>query len=82
MNKYQKSPLLCQAGIKSDDIMLMYEPEAAALYCRFQTNQIISNAKDEGSLSKKKKMLVFDMGGKSLHFIVINIMVKAFISFV
>lgn len=52
-----------EAGIKSDDIMLVYEPEAAALYCRFQTNQIIFNAKDEGSLSKKKKMLVFDMGG-------------------
>lgn len=44
--------------------MLVYEPEAAALYCRFQNMQNISNAKDESSLSKKKKMLVFDMGGK------------------
>lgn len=53
--------------------MLVYEPEAAALYCRFQNMQNISNAKDESNLSKEKKMLVFDMGGKTLLFIVINI---------
>lgn len=56
--------------------MLVYEPEAAALYCRFQTNQNIFNAKDDSNLSKKKKILVFDMGGKSLHYIVINIMAR------
>lgn len=56
--------------------MLVYEPEAAALYCRFQTNQNISNAKDDSNLSKKKKILVFDMGGKGLHYIVINIMAR------
>lgn len=44
--------------------MLVYEPEAAALYCRFQKMHNISNAKDDSNLSKKKKMLVFDMGGK------------------
>lgn len=43
--------------------MLVFEPEAAALYCRFQKMQNISNAKDNSNLSKKKKMLVFDMGG-------------------
>lgn len=47
--------------------MLVYEPEAAALYCRFQNMQNISNAKDESYLSKKK-MLVFDMGGKQALF--------------
>lgn len=47
--------------------MLVYEPEAAALYCRFQNMQNISNAKDASYLSKKK-MLVFDMGGKQALF--------------
>lgn len=47
--------------------MLVYEPEAAALYCRFQKMKNVFNAKDESNLSKKKKMVVFDMGGKSIH---------------
>lgn len=47
--------------------MLVYEPEAAALYCRFQNMQNISNAKDESYLTKKK-ILVFDMGGKQTLF--------------
>lgn len=47
--------------------MLVYEPEAAALYCRFQNMQNIFNAEKESYLSKKK-MLVFDMGGKQALF--------------
>lgn len=62
--------------------MLVYEPEATALYCRFQYMKYIANAKDKTNLSKKKKMLVFDMGGKSIHCLVFNVMVKGCISFV
>lgn len=43
--------------------MLVYEPEAAALYCRFQNMQNIFNAEEKSYLSRKK-ILVFDMGGK------------------
>lgn len=62
--------------------MLVYEPEAAALYCRFQNMKNISNAKDDSNLAKKTKMLVFDMGGKLIHCLVFDVMVKAIISFV
>lgn len=54
---------MVQAGIKHADVLLVYEPEAAALYCRFQKMQNIFNAKDDSNLSEKRKMMVFDMGG-------------------
>nr|XP_011450125.2 heat shock 70 kDa protein 12A isoform X1 [Crassostrea gigas] len=62
-----------KAGIKSDDVMLVYEPEAAALYCRFQNMKNISNAKDDSNLAKKTKVLVFDMGGGTTDISVIAI---------
>ncbi|XP_052688523.1 heat shock 70 kDa protein 12A-like [Crassostrea angulata] len=61
-----------EAGIKSDDVMLVYEPEAAALYCRFQNMQNMFNAEEKSYLSRKK-MLVFDMGGGTTDISVIEI---------
>ncbi|XP_052688062.1 heat shock 70 kDa protein 12A-like isoform X2 [Crassostrea angulata] len=62
-----------EAGIKPNDVMLVYKPEAAALYCRFQNMKNIANAKDKSNLSKKKKMLVFDMGESTTDISVIAI---------
>jgi molecular chaperone DnaK (HSP70) len=50
----------------------VYEPEAAALYCRLQKLHIIndttsnSDCKGDTTIKKGRKILVFDMGGKGL----------------
>jgi molecular chaperone DnaK (HSP70) len=55
-----------QAGIKADDMTFVYEPEAAALYCRLQKLHVVNDRDSKGNtaLKKGKKVLVFDMGGK------------------
>ncbi|XP_062591252.1 heat shock 70 kDa protein 12A-like isoform X2 [Saccostrea cucullata] len=67
-----------QAGIKADDMIFVYEPEAAALYCRLQKLQIINDATDSPETDRKttlteRKILVFDMGGGTTDISVMEI---------
>ncbi|XP_048762081.2 heat shock 70 kDa protein 12A-like [Ostrea edulis] len=60
-------------------MMFVYEPEAAALYCRYQKLHAIndttndSDGKGDTALQKGRKVLVFDMGGGTTDISVIEI---------
>ncbi|XP_061181125.1 heat shock 70 kDa protein 12B-like [Saccostrea echinata] len=67
-----------QAGIKAVDMIFVYEPEAAALYCRLQKLHMINDATDSPDSDSKttlteRKILVFDMGGGTTDISVMDI---------
>ncbi|XP_061178458.1 heat shock 70 kDa protein 12A-like [Saccostrea echinata] len=72
-----------EAGIQTRDLMFVYEPEAAALYCwqqKLQQKLTNINAKEDMTENKERatfsigqKILVFDMGGGTTDISVIQI---------
>lgn len=58
-----------QAGINSDNLKLVLEPEAASLYCKTLDESeihVVSGTRTDNPLARGKRYILLDLGGMVL----------------